>query len=658
MALTASAARALKDRPPQEVPLPARPDLAPAGSLPPLPGWPAAIEQAWQDAFDQHAAQGFAALRRAAAETRARLRRSQLDGEPGARALGLVAAGLKLTLGRSAYRQQGLAAWLMLQGRLAEMATGEGKTLAAGLAAATAALAGLRVHVMTANDYLVQRDEQLLRPLFELLGLGSAAIVTATPREQRLPAYREPIVYVTARELVFDQLKDHLALSGERDPRVLRARALGAPEAGPAGGAQAVVPPLEQAIVDEADSILLDEAVIPFILSVPAAPPDAVALGAARALALQCSQADRVLQPAQRQARLTSTGRHWLAQAVPAGSALWPLRLAQELVEAALVAEHLLQCGRDYVIVDGTLKLVDEITGRTAEGRQWSHPLHAMVEIKEGLAPSAALVTAARLTYQRFFPRYQRLGGMSGTLRESAGELRSLYACRVVPVPRTRPLQARWLGRRAFVDAAARQRACVARIGQMRQLGRPVLVGTGSVQESLSLSAALTQAGIDHQVLNALQDAHEAARVARAGEAACVTVTTNMAGRGTDIGLTQQALAAGGLHVILALSNRSRRIDRQLAGRCGRQGEPGSAETLLSLDDAVIVQGVPGWLRRSLGRLVRAVRASGELPLACAAALHTLAQRRAEWRERLLRRDLKLIDEGQGEQLAFAGRPE
>ena len=626
---------------------------APVHAPPALEGWPREIAAAWRASF-RHAATLDPAARLAAAQAlRTRLHPSALGGPDGARALGLVAGTLQAVLGWSAYEQQGLAAWLMLQGRLVEMATGEGKTLAAALAAATAALAGRSVHVLTANDYLVQRDQAQMAPVFQALGLGSAAVVTATSREARQAAYRQPIVYVTGRELVFDHLKDHLALAGERDPRVLRARALAAD----GDTVQPLVPALQQAILDEADSILLDEASIPFILSAPGAAPDLAALEAARVLARSLQpDTDYRLLPGQRQAELTDAGRARVARVVPRSSPLWPARHAVELVRAALVAQHLLRRDRDYAVIEPQgVQLIDETTGRIAHGRQWNHPLHAMVELEEGRAPTAPLQTAARITYQRFFPRYERLGGMSGTLRESAAELQALYGCPVVRVPRVRPPQARWLGRAVYVDDASRWQRCVHRVQAMVAQGRPVLLGTDSVGASRALSAALAAAGLPHEVLNAVQDAREAQQIARAGERGRVTVTTNMAGRGTDIRLDDAARAAGGLHVILALSNRSRRSDRQLAGRAARHGDPGSAEALMSLDDAPLAWALPRAWRRWLARCARA---DGRLPAVFAPLLAAWAQRRLEWQERLRRRDLRLIDDEAEGYFGFAGRAE
>jgi len=592
----------------------------------PPPGWSAELHAAWQAGLQRHRGLPHGRLRQLAAAHRSCLRTVHLERAEGAYALGFVAAAAHATLGLLPHDTQGFAAWLMLRGSLAEMATGEGKTLATGLAAATASLAGLAVHVMTANDYLVRRDRDTLAPLYELLGLPAAAVVGATPPDQRFAAYRCPIVYVTARELVFDHLKDHLQLRGERDPRVLRARAMGTDCSPAAAAPQPLVPRLQQAFIDEADAILLDEASIPFVLSMPGARPEAAALQAARAAARTLLPGDFVLNPVLRSAELTPAGLHRLGRQIVPGSPLWPLRHGAGMVRAVLVAEHLLLRDRDYAVDEQGVQLIDEITGRIATGRQWNHPLHAMVELKEGREPTPPLHTAARVTYQRFFPRYERLGGMSGTLREAAGELKALYRCPVVTVPLARPSRAQWLGGRLFADAASRREACVRRVRELVGQQRPVLVGTDSVNASRALSLRLQAAGIAHQVLNAVQDADEAAKIACAGQAGRVTVATNIAGRG-----------------------------RQLAGRAARHGDPGSAESMLSLDDAPIVQAVPALVRR---RVAAWADAGGELPAALAPLLGGWAQRRGEWRERLQRRDLQLLDEQLGEQLAFAGTAE
>jgi preprotein translocase subunit SecA len=587
---------------------------------------------------------------------RAQLRRSGLKAEAAGYALAVVAEFAQRRLGLTPYPTQLLAAWLMLEGRLVEMATGEGKTLAAGLAAAAAALAGVPVHLLTANDYLVQRDREKLLPMYEALGLSSACVLPAMTRTEREAAYRCDIVHLTARELAFDYLRDHAMLGGVRDPRLLRALAISHvahEETSP------VLPGLCLALIDEADSILLDEATVPLILAAPADATETRSCEHAMAIAGGLRRGrDYAVDAVQRRAALTEEGRTAVnaeVQRIEGDPGLMrPARRAHELVAAALSARHALQRDRDYAVLGGQLQLIDEVTGRIADGRQWTGALQAMVELKEGLAPSPATRVSAQITYQRFFPRYLRVGGMSGTLAEARHELRVLYDGCVERVPLARPDRRQWLGERLFADDAARDRALVERVKRLVALGRPVLVGTASVAASIQVGACLQAAGIDNQLLNAVQDAHEAERIARAGQAGVVTVATNIAGRGTDIALDAAARAAGGLHVIATTRNRSRRIDRQLIGRAARHGDPGSAERLLSLDDALFSERSPLVVRRLAERLAR----GGVVPRVLALPLAALAQRRAEWADRALRRDLRRGEAHADALHAFAGSAE
>ena len=587
------------------------------------------------------------------AALRGRLRRDGLAAADTDDALVLVSAAMQRTLGKTPYATQLRAAQLLLAGRLVEMATGEGKTLAAALAAAVAAMAGVPVHVLTANDYLARRDRDTLAPLYDALGLTSGCVTGATPREQRGAIYRAAIVHATARELAFDYLHDHNALGGERDPRVLRAAALdGADHA-----AAPVLPGLAFAVIDEADSILLDEATVPLILAAPCGTIDAEAYR--RAYELACTlqrQRDYQLLPAERRAALTDAGRERIGVALrgTASGALRPLRRAHELVEAALAARLLMRRDREYAVTPQGLQLIDEITGRIAEGRQWTGALHPMVEIKEGLAPSPPTATSAQITYQRFFARYLHIGGMSGTLHEARHELEVSYGAGVTRVPLAQANRRQWLGEQVFVSAQDKAAAVLAAVRREQARGRPVLVGTDSVAASVQLSAQLSAAGVAHQVLNALQDADEAARIAHAGERGVVTVATNIAGRGTDICLAPGVIALGGLHVIAMMRNRSRRIDRQLLGRSARQGDPGSAERVLALDDALLRRAAPVPLRRIAARLAR----NGRVPKAVAAPLFAIAQHLAEWHDQRLRRRLRRAERHVGELYAFAGGTE
>jgi len=270
------------------------------------------------------------------------------------------------------------------------------------------------------------------------------------------------------------------------------------------------------------------------------------------------------------------------------------------------------------------------------------------------LPPSPATRVSAQITYQRFFPRYLRIGGMSGTLAEARRELRVFYDGCVQRVPLAKTDRRQWLGEQLFADSEARDRLLVEHVKRMVALGRPVLVGTDSVAASMRLSAKLLAAGIDNQLLNAVQDAHEAERIARAGCAGVVTVATNIAGRGTDIVLDAAARAAGGLHVVATMRNRSRRIDRQLIGRAARHGDPGSAERLLSLDDALFAERCPPLWRR----LAKCCARRGVVPRWLAGPLSALAQRSAEWSEHALRKHLRRSDQRTDEMYAFAGGAE
>jgi preprotein translocase subunit SecA len=639
-----------------------------------------------------------AALPQLVPALRARLRRAGLQGEAAGWALALVAETARRRLGLAPYPTQLLAAWLMLDGQFAEMATGEGKTLAAGVGAAAAALAGVPVHLLTANDYLVQRDRDKLAPLYDALGLSSACVLPSMTRQQRAAAYRCDIVYLSARELAFDYLRDHLLLCGVRDPRLLRALAITPPDAalaptdfgslramfeastrsagldvigaGPAGGTDLppptvaetlapVLPGLCLALIDEADSILLDEASVPLILAAPADDVEVQAYWRALGIAQTLRRGrDYTLEATQRRCRLNDVGRAAVGdalQSLPAQrSLLRPARRAHELVEAALSALHAVKRDRDYVVADDKLQLVDDITGRIADGRQWTGALQAMVELKEGLVPSPATRVSAQITYQRFFPRYLRLGGMSGTLAEARHELRVLYEARVQRVPLAKPDRRSWCGERLFTDAARRDGALVERVRQLVRQGRPVLVGTDSVAASAQLASRLLAAGIDNQVLNAVQDADEAERIARAGRAGVVTVATNIAGRGTDIALDAPARAAGGLHVIATMRNRSRRIDRQLIGRAARHGDPGSAEAMLALDDALFAERWPPALRRALQRC----SAGAVVPALLARPFVSLTQRLAEWQQRAQRAQLRRNERHADQTYAFAGGTE
>jgi len=525
-------------------------------------------------------AQAFAAMpapqRQAVLSSlRGTLRRTGLQPDTMATALGVTAACAVDAVGLRPRQTQLMAAWVLLDNRMGEMATGEGKTLAIALAAAAAGLAGMPVHVVTANDYLAGRDARQMAPLFAALGLRVASMAGVQGDTARRAVYHHDIVYATAKDLAFDFLRDRQSL-GARHPHEQLAQSLGT------GSAPApLLRGLCMALLDEADSILLDEAELPLILS-RAAPHAArrAFLWQALALARRLVQGrDYRLLPVERVAHLTPAGEEQLAQwAAPLAGPWLRARYRREAVVLGLAALHLFRRNTHYLVRDGSIELIDEVTGRVAPGRVWSRGLHTLVALKEGLSPPAETETVAQTTYQRFFQRYWRLCGISGTLREARAELRQVYGSQVVRIPLHQPDRRRQLPLRSFADLDALFDAVVIRVATLQAAGRPVLVGTDNVAASLQLSGKLQQAGIAHQVLNALNDAAEAAIVAQAGHQGRVTVATRMAGRGTDIALDAPALAAGGLHVISCQHNPSRRLDRQLAGRAARHGDPGSCE--------------------------------------------------------------------------------
>jgi preprotein translocase subunit SecA len=592
-----------------------------------------------------------AAIGRRVRQLRANYSRDGLTDALIAEAFTLIGRTCALELGKVPYDSQLMAARIMLDNRLAEMATGEGKTLAAAICAATAAMAGIPVHVVTANDYLVERDARALEPLYRALGLNVAAVTQSMTHEQRQRAYGCDIAYCTAKELVFDYLRDGLGRDRTRSDLHLHARRLDAGIA--AAERPTLLRGLCMAILDEADSILIDDARVPLVLSERSRNASnrqyhEQALELAAALAIGT---DFTLERQRMSACLTGSGRARLERSAGVLGTVWHNRLhREESVSTALAAVHLYERDRHYVLREGAVTIVDESTGRIAPGRVWSRGLHQMIELKEGCEPADETTTSAQMTYQRFFQRYLSLGGMSGTLREARVELASLYALQVVEVPLHRQDRRRITPTRVYRDSAAQQRAAIREAKMIRDKGRPVLIGTDSVAESERLSALLTAAGLPHRVLNARQDRAEAQIIAAAGQPGQITVATNMAGRGTDIELGPGVAARGGLHVICCQHNASARIDRQLLGRCARQGDPGSAQSLLALDKPMIARLVPRWLARR-------VREDGmRRPAWLINTFVRMPQRLEERRQRAQRRNLLEQDLRTERNLSF-GKP-
>jgi preprotein translocase subunit SecA len=486
----------------------------------------------------------------------------------------LAAAACRRTLGLEPYEEQLIAAAAMCEGRVAQLQTGEGKTLAAAFAASLGAMRGPGFHVLTANDYLARRDAEWMRPIYEALGLGVASISGHSSPGERRAAYACDLCYLTARELGFDFLRDGLAY--EREALVMR--------------------PLASAIVDEADFLLIDEARVPLVIA-GGTGGDGVDLGAVDALALSLVRGvDYEVDPEGRRVMLSLEGHRRVedfAGSRAAGAGLEePRSLATARLFAALHAHCLLERDVDYVVKEGSVKLVDSFTGRVAERRQWPWGIQAALEAKESLAIGPEGRIYGSIAVQHLMALYPRLAAMTATAVPAAAEFASAYGLGTLVIPPAIPSIRRDLPDLVFWTAADKRQAIVAEILREHARGRPVLVGTASVRESEELASELAAEGLPCVVLNARNDEEEARLVARAGAFGAVTISTNMAGRGTDIRLggDPRIGAAGGLYVIGTNKHETRRVDDQLRGRAGRQGEPGTTRFFVSLEDPLFVR--------------------------------------------------------------------
>ena len=545
--------------------------------------------------------------------------------------------------------------WVMMHGCLAEMETGEGKTLTATLAAGTAALSAIPVHVVTVNDYLVSRDVELMGPLYRALGLSVAAVTAEMDENERRSGYANDIVYCTNKQIAFDYLRDRIVLNGDPNRLKLRLERLHSPDS---RRSRLFLRGLCFAIVDEADSVLVDEARTPLIIS---RKEDSTEQETLFRQALEL--ADRLEQHVhftinanERTITIGESGSTHLGEISKGLGSIWnSSRQREELVRQALSARYLFTRDHHYLVDDGKVKIIDENTGRVMADRSWERGLHQMIEIKEGCEISGQQKQLARITYQRFFRRYLRLAGMTGTAREVRPELWSIYHLPVRTIPTNKPIRRNRQKDRVFLDKKTKWSAIASRINDLVDQERPVLVGTRSVEDSELLSERLTQLEIAHQVLNARQDAREAQIIAGAGKKGTVTVATNMAGRGTDIQLAKGVADIGGLHVISTERNEARRIDRQLFGRCGRQGDPGSYQSLLSLDDEILANSFPALLCSVLKKGVQL-----NLPFSQRLSLRAMryAQKSRERRSYMIRKDLLQMDEQIGKMLAFSGKME
>jgi len=597
-----------------------------------------------------------AALRDRLAELAAHFRRGRETRQPEIvlTALAAVREAAHRQTGLRPFEVQLMGALALERGFLAEMATGEGKTLTAALAAVLAGWRGRPCHIITVNDYLAARDARWFEKLFAFAGLTTGHVVSSMEVPERREGYAADITYTTGKEAVADFLRDRLRLGKVQQPdrrlirQLIQARA--------SGQEGFVMRGLHSAIIDEADSVLVDEAVTPLIICQPRTDRSMVEASkiAAELAGMLSRGEDYTVDQRHREVELGDNAFSKLqaaSQAMPQG---WTgLARRQELVTQALVARELFERNRQYVVQEGRVVIVDEFTGRLMPQRTWREGLHQAIEAKEGLEPTSPTEILARLSFQRYYRGYRRLSGMSGTARESATELWHIYGLPVVAIPTNRPCVRVQLPTRSFEDAAAKWTAVVGEIAAVHAAGRPVLVGTRSVAASEILAKRLGEIGLNCQVLNAVRHAEEAQIVAQAGEAGHITIATNMAGRGTDILLGHGAGAAGGLHVIATEPNESGRVDRQLFGRAGRQGSPGSARLFVSFEDDLPRRFLPGSVRARLGKMTAGP--DGKSGAASARRAVGYAQFAAQWLAARQRASVLRNDTWLEEALSFSG---
>lgn len=569
-------------------------------------------------------------------------------------AFGLVSVSIQRVLGIRPFDVQLAAGIVMHFGGLVELATGEGKTVTASAPAYLNALSGKGVHVTTVNDYLAKRDADWIGPVYKKLGMTVGILQQKMDETERLTAYKSDVTYGTAAEFGFDFLRDRLKLRGGQaqtapfwaawtggggrlDPRVQRT--------------------LHYAIVDEADSIFVDEAKTPLIIANPtrpAEPEEQVVFKWADGLAREMKRDQHFMMNAKKdKIEITDAGKQLVRYSnPPTGKHAKAMDKLLEAVERALHAHY--RFARDHhYMVNGEQKIViiDEGTGRPMPDRHWRDGLHQAVEAKEGVPINMPSSHAAQITFQNFYRLYEKLAGMSGTLMPNFWEMRKVYRRWTTKVPTNKPSRREVMPDAVFPTEAAKFDAVVAETQRMLAAGRPVLIGTRTVEASKKVSARLTKLGITHQVLNAEQNEGEADIVSRAGQPGQVTVATNMAGRGTDIKLGPGVSAAGGLHVIGTERHEAERIDRQLIGRAGRQGDPGSAQFMLSLEDQLL-EGLGAAKQRELAELGRA---GGSRDWNSFAPLFRVAQRKVEARHYRQRLDLMNYDKQRQEMLQDLG---
>ncbi len=595
-----------------------------------------------------------AKLRESASELREIFRRRRDNHSDLEHAFALVREVAVRQIGESPFPVQIAGAFALESGSIVEMATGEGKTLTATMPATVASWRGQGCHIITVNDYLAERDAEWMGRIYRFCGLSVAHIAQGMSAADRRAAYLADITYCTNKEVTADFLRDRLVLGRLRGlsstllTKIVRA-------------GQSIIDRLVQrglnfAIVDEADSVLVDEAITPLIISGPAPNPEQVeAFREAADIVTHLNQdTDYRVNARYREVELTNEGRARLADLAETFGNIWQgARRREEIATKALVAKELYSLDKQYVIDDGKVVIVDDFTGRLMPDRSWRDGLHQAVEAKEKLEITPPKDTYARISFQRFFRMYSKLSGMTGTASEAAAEFWQIYHLPVVVIPTNRPCIRKNLPDIVLPTGPTKWKRILLEIRRVHETGRPVLVGTRSVRASEYISQLLETENLAHQVLNAVRHREEAQIVAGAGQTGRITVATNMAGRGTDIKLGRGVAKLGGLHVIASERNESARIDRQLFGRCARQGDPGSARAIVCLEDEFVsryAKNLVAYMKK------RYAYTTNDISSITTRAVFRRSQLRAEKLALRQRKSVMRTDHWLEEQLSFTGR--
>ncbi|MGJ8640968.1 MAG: hypothetical protein ACSHYA_16375 [Opitutaceae bacterium] len=571
------------------------------------------------------------------------------------KSLALIGAAARHSMGLSPYQVQFMAALSLLNGKLAEMATGEGKTLSAALAATLLGWTGKPLHILTSNEYLAKRDAEELTPLFTFCNTTVGSIAPEMKGPERTATYDKDIVYTTAKDLLADFLRDRLLAPGVNANERLLAKDYLDRSGNANSGSERVLRGLHSALVDEADSVLIDDAITPLIISQKYKNESFnECCIIANTIAGDLDEVEHyTVDFRRRRVHLTNNGIVAIRDRSDQLPPMWrSFERSLELVEMAINARVFFERDRDYILDDGKVVIVDQNTGRQKADSTWRGGVHQAIEIKEGLEISDATRTMASMTFQRYFRLYHHLGATTGTVAGSSVEFWHIYNLNRVKIPTHRKSGRRHLDDCYFPDLEAKWAAVATAVEGIHSRGQPVLIGTDSVEASLSVAEVLKEKGLSFQLLNAAEHEEESEIIAVAGHKGAITIATNMAGRGTDIKPGEGVTDLGGLFVIACSRMESQRIDRQLYGRAGRQGDPGVAQCFVSLEDRLLQQAYgPAFLKAARNYLASGAPGSRAL----AAYLTNKAQKRTEQRFQQQRKSVLTSDKWLKESLTFSG---